>query len=139
MQHHKRHKHDIVIVIALAAFGLSLYLAITKYLGYAVPCDITKGCEVVLSSKYSELFGLPLAVWGVVFYTSVVVSALLANHYVVFKRILTAILSLGGVAAIVFLSIQFFLLHKVCQYCLITDAIAIILLLWDLNIEHYEL
>ena len=63
-----RHKHDIIIIFALIGFGISLYLAITHYLGFAVPCDITHGCEVVLSSKYSVFLGLPLSVWGVAYF-----------------------------------------------------------------------
>lgn len=133
---HKRHKHDIIVILAVAGFGVSLYLAITHYLGFAVPCDLTHGCEAVLNSKYSMLFGLPLSVWGVAYFSSVIVSALLANHYGVWRKILTVILSLGALAALGFLSIQFFILKKVCQYCLTTDILSILLFILDLNIEH---
>ena len=95
---HKKHKHDIIVVAAVLGFGISLYLSITHYLGYVVPCDLTHGCETVLNSKYSMLFGLPLAVWGVGYFTSVIISALLANHYAVWRKILTGLLSVGALA-----------------------------------------
>lgn len=133
---HKKHKHDLIIVLALLGFGISLYLSISHYLGFIVPCDITHGCETVLTSKYSVLFGLPLAVWGVAYFTSVIVSALLANHYEMWRKILTGILTLGALSALVFLSLQFFVIKKVCQYCLTTDLLSIFLLILDLNIGY---
>jgi uncharacterized membrane protein len=133
---YRKHKHDIIVVLAVLGFGVSLYLAIAHYLGYAVPCDITHGCEDVLNSKYSMLFGLPLGVWGVAYFTAVIISALLANSYLLWKRILTVLLGLGTLAALVFLSLQFFVIKKVCQYCLTTDLLSILLFILDINIEH---
>lgn len=133
---YKKHKHDIIVILAVLGFGVSLYLAITHYLGFAVPCDLTHGCETVLNSKYSMLFGLPLSVWGVGYFTSVIISGLLANHYVMWRKILTGLLSLGALAALVFLSLQFFVIKKICQYCLTTDLLGILLFVLDINIEH---
>jgi len=133
---HKKHKYDIIAILAVIGFGVSLYLSITHYLGFTVPCDLTHGCEVVLTSKYSMFLGLPLAVWGVAYFFSIIVSALMANHYAVWRKILTGILTLGALASLAFLSIQFFVLKKICQYCLTTDLLSIILFILDLNLEH---
>lgn len=136
MIHHRRHKHDIIAVVSLLGFGISLYLAIYHYLGYSVPCTITHGCETVLSSQYATAFGLPLAVWGVGYFTLVIISALLANHYALWRRLLMALLSLGAVGSLGLLAIQIFILHNICQYCLAVDILNILLFLWNLNIEH---
>ena len=133
---YKKHKHDIIVILAVVGFGVSFYLAIAHYLGYTVPCDVTHGCEAVLNSKYSMFLGLPLSVWGVAYFSSVIVSALLANSYLLWKKILTGLLGLGALAALVFLSIQFFVIKKVCQYCLTTDLLSILLFILDINIEH---
>jgi uncharacterized membrane protein len=135
---YKRHKYDIVIILAVAGFAVSLYLAISHYLGFAVPCSITQGCETVLSSKYSMLFGFPLSVWGVGYFFAVIVSSLLANHYAIWKKLLTSLLGIGALASIIFLSLQFFVIKKVCQYCLIADLLSIILFIIDINIEHQK-
>ena len=132
----KKHKYDIIVILALIGFGVSLYLSITHYLGYIVPCNVTHGCEVVLSSKYSMLLGLPVAVWGVGYFTSIIVSALLANRYASWRKILTVVLSLGGLVSLSLLSLQFFVIKKVCQYCFTVDTLSILLLLLDLNIEY---
>jgi uncharacterized membrane protein len=133
---HHKHKHDIIVILAVLGFGISLYLSFAHYLGYTVPCDLTHGCETVLNSKYSVLFGLPLGVWGVGYFTAVIVSALLANSYLLWRKILTGLLGLGALAALVFLSLQFFVIKKICQYCLTTDLLSILLLILDINIEH---
>jgi uncharacterized membrane protein len=133
---YRKHKHDIIVILAVLGFGISLYLSFAHYLGYAVPCDITHGCEAVLNSKYSVMLGLPLGVWGVAYFTAVIISALLANSYLLWKKILTGLLGLGTLAALVFLSLQFFVIKKVCQYCLTTDLLSILLFILDINIEH---
>jgi uncharacterized membrane protein len=45
-------------------------------------------------------------------------------------------LGAGALASLVFLSLQFFVIQKVCQYCLAVDLLMIIIFLVDLNIEH---
>ncbi len=134
----KRHKYDIIVILALIAFGVSLYLSITHYFGFAVPCGLTHGCESVLSSRYAIIFGIPTSVLGLIYFTAVIISSLLANHYRVWQKLLTILLSIGGIMALGFLSIQFFILKKVCQYCLTTDTISILLLLWDLNVNYSD-
>ena len=102
MDHHKRHKHDIIVIFSVFGLAVSLYLAVSHYLGIAVPCNITKGCEEVLNSKYSSLFGWPLSVWGVAYFGSVIFAALLANHYTVWRKILTWVLGAGSIMAVIF-------------------------------------
>jgi len=133
---HQKHKYDIIVILAFVGAGISLYLAITHYLGFTVPCDLTHGCETVLNSKYSVFLGLPLAVWGVAYFSAVIISSLLANHYLVWQKILTLILGGGTLASLVFLSLQFFVIKKVCQYCFTTDTLSILLFILDLNIAH---
>lgn len=133
---HRKHKHDILVILSLAGFGVSIYLAVAKALGLAIPCSIIGGCGEVLQSKYANLFGMPLAVWGVIYFIGVIIFSLLANHYQIWRKYLTWLLVLGALAAAIFLGLQFFVIKKICQYCLVTDILAIALLLLDINIEH---
>ena len=133
---HKRHKYDLIVILAVFNLAVSLYLAITKILGLPVPCTITRGCEVVLNSKYSVLLGVPLPILGIIFYSAIIVLALLANHYHKAGRLLTLALGIGSLFSLSFLSIQLFVLKHFCEYCLATDSITILLFLWDLNIER---
>lgn len=133
---HKRHKYDIITFLAVGALLISTYLTVTHYLGQTVPCTVTHGCETVLHSKYATVIGLPLSLWGMGYFIGIVFLSLLANHYVVTQKLLTIMLSVGALVSLVLLSLQFFVIGKVCQYCFIVDITSITLFLWDLNIEH---
>jgi len=135
---HKKYKYEIIIILSLIAFGISLYLTITHYLGSAVPCTVTHGCEAVLSSKYSSFLGIPLSVWGSAFFVGVIVNSFLAKKYLKWRRVLLVLLGAGSLAALVFLSIQFFVLKQLCQYCTAVDVLVIIIFLWNLNVESSE-
>ena len=133
---HKRHKYDIIIILAVVNLAISLFLAVSEAKGITVPCDLTGGCETVLSSKYSHIAGVPLTYLGVAFSGALIVAALMANHYRLAKRLLTLLLAVGALFALGFLGIQFFVLRALCQYCLTVDILTIVMLLWDMNIEH---
>ena len=135
----KKHKHDILAVLAVLGLLVSMYLTTSHYLGYIPPCTITHGCEAVLTSKYSILFGLPLSLWGIGFFFAVIVSCLLANHYKIWRTLLLVVLSVGGLASLVFLSLQFFVIKNICQYCLTADTLTILLLLLDVNMDFSDL
>ncbi len=131
----KRHKYDIIVILAVLALGVSLYLTITKYAGIAVPCSVTHGCETVLHSKYSSFLGFPLSLWGVLYFSGVIVAGLLANHYQTWRKLVSILLGIGALGAFAFLFLQFFVIKQVCQYCLITDLLGIFMFIWDLNVE----
>lgn len=133
---HRRHKYDIIVILSMLGFADSVYLTVTKILGIKVPCGLTRGCETVLSSKYSAFLGVPLAVWGIVFFSGIIIAALLANHYQLWRKLLTVALGIGSIGALVFLSLQFFVIKQVCQYCLVSDVLIILLFILDINIEH---
>src|SRR5580704_3531626 len=112
-----------VLVMALIAFlGMvdAFYLSIKRGSGH-IPCHITHGCEEVLTSKYSEVAGIPLSWFGLAFYLSVFGCAVFelsgsaqAARLVFWPAMLGFLLSLSLV------SIQAFVLHAYCEYCLVS-------------------
>src|SRR5262245_66435705 len=61
------------ILIAILAFiGMidALFLSIKRNAG-PIPCHVTRGCTDVLTSKYSEISGIPLSWIGLAFYITV--------------------------------------------------------------------
>lgn len=58
--------------IALAAFGLaiSLYLTISHFSGGETACVFGQGCDLVAASDYATLFGIPVALLGVLNYSA---------------------------------------------------------------------
>jgi len=112
-----------VAAIALISFlGMidTFYISI-KHGGPPVACHITKGCNDVLTSRFSTLVGVPISWFGLAFYLSVFSAAVLAFSGVaklirlVFWPALAAF-----VTSLVLLGIQAFVLHAYCEYCLMS-------------------
>jgi uncharacterized membrane protein len=65
------------IIGAIAVLGIlnTGYLTYTKLFGGETACP-TSGCEQVLSSRYAEIFGQPLALFGLLAYAAMAIFAL---------------------------------------------------------------
>ncbi len=70
----------VIAVLALAGLLISLYLTLYKlgYLG-VIQCG-TGGCEVVQTSQYAYFLRLPVALWGMGAYTTLLALALAGVH-----------------------------------------------------------
>lgn len=119
-----------VLITLLAFFGLAdaWYLTTSAVTDTALSCDLgaaLDGCNVVAQSVYSKVFGIPLAAFGVLFYSLIFV---LAGLMFLFRsplldRVLFWVASLGAIFSVIFLSIQFAFIKAICIYC-IASAIA---------------
>jgi uncharacterized membrane protein len=71
------HRWSRPIIGAIAVLGAlnTGYLTYTKFFGGEVTCP-TSGCEQVLSSAYAEVFGQPLALFGLMAYIGMAIFAL---------------------------------------------------------------
>ena len=112
-----------VAAFAFIGFADSAYLTADHYIALPLPCTITHGCEKVLTSVYSMVGPVPLAVFGVAFYLALMFFALyLYTSDTVSRR---GVLTLFGITAIgfgmsiIFELMQAFLIHAFCQYCLL--------------------
>ncbi len=90
-------------------------------------------------SPYSHFFGLPLGLYGVVFYGIFLLLAALALAHRTrrIERFLIVAGTIGLVASLSFLYIQLALIKAICIYCLASAAIAITL--WAATLWLYRL
>jgi len=79
--------------VAAAGLGIAGYLAVVHYSGGTPVCTAGGGCEVVQSSSYAELAGIPVATLGVLGYLAVLASLLRDGEA---ARAVTAFLTLAG-------------------------------------------
>lgn len=111
-------------LMAVATVGLLDATVLTQqhYSGKVLPCNITSGCETVLSSKYSVVAGVPLALLGMVFYFSVLAMAVyyLQTGHAMLKKLLLAAGTVGFLSSLGLVYIQGAVLHAWCQYCLLS-------------------
>jgi uncharacterized membrane protein len=106
-------------VIAALGFADATYLTIEHFMNKIPPCAVGS-CETVLSSAYSQVAGIPVALGGALFYLSVLV--LLVVYQTEKKewagRFALLITFLGFLASLYFLFLQAFILNAYCIYCL---------------------
>ena len=101
------------------------YLAYEHFSGVVPPCTIN-GCERMLTSEYAVIFGVPLGLWGLAFYSSVLTLAVLSYFWESRKTflILLSTTAIGFLMSLGFVYIQLFVLKAICMYCMISAATA---------------
>ncbi len=108
--------------LSLVGFMDALYLTIEHFSGGQVTCIIVTGCERVLTGPYSEVFGIPIALLGVLYYLFIFSGALFflfGNSHKFFRLSLIAA-SAGFLASLWFVSLQLFIVKAICFYCMIS-------------------
>lgn len=125
----KINKYDIILAILIIAnIVLCIYvgISISKDQNF---CTTGSTCNDVRSSIYGTLFGLKLVWFGVICFSILLILFLIArfNKKLYWMFFLASILGAGF--AIYFISLQLFVLKKICIDCVITDAIAILTLI----------
>ncbi|HRH55681.1 MAG TPA: vitamin K epoxide reductase family protein [Candidatus Paceibacterota bacterium] len=125
----------LALVLALSFLGVadSWYLYQSAVTDTALSCDIgagLDGCNIVAQSPYSQLFDVPLALYGVLFF-AIVFALSLALYFVQTRGMYRTLYGLGifgALASIVFLYIQFALIQALCIYCIFSAGIAFLIL-----------
>jgi uncharacterized membrane protein len=121
------------LIVAFFGFLDAAYLTITHYKNIIPPCSL-RGCEEVLTSAYSMIGPIPLALLGTIFYLTVIVVCLLIlieGMNQLLKFFYLAIAS-GFVFSVYLFLIQLLIIKAFCQYCLLSGAISTGLLILSL-------
>lgn len=107
-----------MIATFVAAFGVGVaaYIAIEAAGGDAPVCIAgSSGCETVANSSHSHLFGVNIAVFGIVGYVLLLVTALLRGDG---ARMAGFGLALVGFGYSVYLTyLELFKIEAICQWC----------------------
>jgi uncharacterized membrane protein len=99
--------------------ALTGYLTYEKLtLGKVAGCSSGGACEIVLTSVYASVFGIPLTIFGLLLYASVLGTALWPNLGSRRSLSLLGLTTIGAVFSIYLLGILFFELQALCPYCL---------------------
>lgn len=108
----------------------ALYLATVTASGETPICSIgvLNGCGVVFTSSYSLFFGIPLSLWGVVYFGGMFALMLLYGvvRYVFLARLLFLGGLVGALFSLYFEALQIFVIHALCAYCLLSAVVTII-------------
>jgi uncharacterized membrane protein len=120
-------RRQAIAVLALAGLFVSLYLWLHKIGVIGVLQCGTGGCDTVQASPYSELFGRPVALYGVVGYSAVFVLGLAAvRQGSGWGRpdIAIAILAAPAFLFTLYLTaLELLVIHAICRYCVVSALI----------------
>lgn len=119
----------VIIILSLIGFADASFLLAKRISGTPIPCFITSGCDEVSKSPYSVLFGVPLSVWGVLFYLGTGFLALLyldTKNLLVAKLIPLATL-FGFLSSAYFIYIQKYKIGAFCIYCILSAIVSTVL------------
>ena len=137
----------LAAVVALGGLCDAIYLTIHHYSGVQVPCGVTGGCEMVLSSYYSTIAGVPLSIFGAAAYFVAFSLALLAafgnrSMWKLFgvQVTLMAIFSVWLIylQAFVISNSQVPVAERFCQFCLLSALITFTLFVIALTSKFWR-
>ncbi len=115
------------ILVALSFIGLAdtAYLAYFAYLNTVPGCALS-GCEQVLTSEYSKFFGVPLAYFGLVYYSYMLALSVLLAIDEHSRTLAWAALVYTAVGVLLSAYFEFYiqgvLIGAYCLYCAISAA-----------------
>ena len=121
-------RRQAIVLLALVGLLVATYLWLYK-LGVLgeLKCG-TGSCEYVQTSRYADLLGLPVALYGVAGYATLLALGLarLQPRFASDRRVsglLAALATVGFAFTIYLTTIELFVLHATCRWCLASAAI----------------
>lgn len=134
----KGHSHDWpVLILALLGCALTLGLTWVKLNQASLPyCDAGSGCDVVQNSRWSTLFGLPIALWGFFTYALIAAAAWRSASKAKAWRWVVFFTTIGLAVSIYLTAVSIFEIKSVCIYC--TASLVIMVLLFVLCLVRQQ-
>lgn len=116
-------RRTITAILLVAGILDGIYLTVVHFIPGALKCPTigtVVDCHAVLTSAFSNVFGIPLAILGLLWFVAGML-LLLKNKSVIIRNI-WFIVGLGGV---IYSFTAQTILGQVCIYCLLLDALII--------------
>ncbi|MFW5703321.1 MAG: vitamin K epoxide reductase family protein [Patescibacteria group bacterium] len=124
-------KRILIAIFAVVGILDSAYLTYEHYNDRIVLCIPGSwfDCGKVLDSEYSILFGVPLALWGLMHYTALFLVSFLAENRrsFILRSVLILQAGVGFVMSLYFIYLQLWIIQAICQYCMVSAINSIIL------------
>lgn len=120
-----------VLILSIAGAFDAGYLAYEHYQNSIPPCTvgIFADCGKVLFSKYAVVWGIPLAVIGLIHYLveTAVLMVVILKKTATSHRLAIILSTLGFVSSLYFIFIMLVVLRAWCVYCLVSAIISILI------------
>lgn len=132
----------LVSFLALGFLGFidTSYLTVSHYTGSELSCTLTGGCGEVTGSEYSTIFGVPLALLGLLYYLGIVILTKLywdlkKHSFLNLIRLMTVS---GFVFSLYLVYLQIYVIEAICQYCMLSAISSTLLFIVSLISLKYK-
>lgn len=133
----------IIIVLSILGFFLSSYLTYSHIMfrrspEYKSGCSwFSTGeddpCKTVDASKYSKVFGIPVALSGAFYFLFILTLSILKFAKFIFLT------TLAGIIIYIYLTyLEIFVINAICPLCVITSIINLLIFLFSINFLRKE-
>lgn len=111
----------VAFAFSIIGLGISTYLTIEHYTGnttLACSSNATVNCEKVTTSQWSHIGGVPVAVFGLVFFVAMTVLTVPALWRVGQLDLLRLVGAVAGVVSVLYLVwVELFRVNAICLWC----------------------
>ncbi len=109
-----------LITVAFLGFLDATYLTVKHFSGTDLNCYILDGCNEVTNSEYAEIFGIPVALFGALYYLTVMVLSILYLDLKkkFFLKLIPFLTTFGFLFSIILIYLMLYVIDALCIYCL---------------------
>jgi len=125
-----KNKHLIpALILSFLGFLDAAYLTILHFRHVLPNCSIVKGCDIVTTSGFSTLGGIPISLFGALFFLALSFFAILiiTHPHKKWVRWFTAAAFTGFLVSLFLFLLQIVILKAICQYCIGSEAISLLI------------
>jgi len=132
------------VIVAFLGFLDATYLTVKEYSGENLNCVIFDGCNEVANSEYRLILGLPVALYGVIYYFGILFIGLLylddpsRKFPNIFKLLSVKFLPIytliGFVMTLRFVYLQLFVIKAICSYCMMSAVTSTLLFFFGMTL-----
>lgn len=118
--------HRISIALAVLGILVSIYMTIYKFTGNKKMCIGSGDCETVNQSRFSEIYGIPVALVGVGGYLSILAVLLLEKRNPFLRdnatMLLFGVTLMGFLFTLYLVYVELILLKALCPFCVTSQV-----------------
>jgi len=120
--------YAIAAVISLIGLTDAIYLSVQALTGETLVCGGSPDCFRVLGSSYARIGGIPIALFGALaYFTAFSFATFAAFGYNRAQTLFSLTVGLMFAVTLWLLTVQAFILHAFCRFCLLSAAVTFLL------------
>jgi uncharacterized membrane protein len=119
------------VAIAFFGFGDSVYLTASHYMGGVPVCTVLEGCDEVALSEYATIGSIPVALFGVLFYTGMLIAGFLwlDTRNSVYLKYLPFVTVPAFLFSMWLVYLMIYVIEALCLFCFLSAGSTTLLML----------